>query len=694
MAETAPSLVSGGAPPSGGMGTKWAVLAITLAFGGIVTADNSLPPLRNQFDYSRQRRKFAQAEARLAFTRDVVLDSDEVIVQHYLDYLIRTETVRFQNMNKFPPAHFFNTVKDLIEKSPLYTLLRKMPKGGNLHLHDGAMGDRLAMLKKWHHHPNLYIYNRDDGDETQYGSLAFFTHPLPGYVPASTWGFEDIADLITMRKFVIKPGEDPWVVFQATYDRFKDFINFDPVWREWIRASMELAVEDNVQYMEVRAGFGKRFILTNSTKDGGQQRIDPSGEEDAQVYRDIIEAFIAEHPKDFVNFTTIYQVARAKASDQIDKAMKDAKRLKDAFPGFVAGFDLVGQEDEGFPLLWFLKDFQTLYTDSKGDPDALPFYLHVGESNWEWNSAAPNGVVKPVDNFYEALLLNARRFGHGLALYKRPYLWFTAMERDVALEICPISNQILGYHADLRTHPADGYLRSGLQGVLASDDPGVYGYLHLSFDFFEAALSFGLELNAFKKLINNSFAYSALSGSQQARGIDLWTAKWRTFIADTKAVACAPNAIPPLSPEFHFLFPNLGPVDFETTVEVWGRNLSNAICGSVKCRFGDVETEGRYMTAEKIECFSPRVEDVGSAYVSVSLDGGRTYVNTTFLFYYGDFPSDPDTGLTSWEWALIISTAAVAGVLILGGSILWIKRRARIAAHRDRINSGYHFAQV
>ena len=42
----------------------------------------------------------------------------------------------------------------------------------------------------------------------------------------------------------------------------------------------------------------------------------------------------------------------------------------------------------------------------------------------------------------------------------------------------------------------------------SSDDPGLYGYVDLSFDFYEALMSFGLDMQALKQTINNTFTYS------------------------------------------------------------------------------------------------------------------------------------------------------------------------------------------
>lgn len=45
------------------------------------------------------------------------------------------------------------------------------------------------------------------------------------------------------------------------------------------------------------------------------------------------------------------------------------------FPGFVAGFDLVGQEDVGRRLLEYAEAIMTL-------PKEMKLFFHAGETNW------------------------------------------------------------------------------------------------------------------------------------------------------------------------------------------------------------------------------------------------------------------------------------------------------------------------
>lgn len=79
-----------------------------------------------------------------------------------------------------------------------------------------------------------------------------------------------------------------------------------------------------------------------------------------------------------------------------------------------------------------------------------------------------------------------------------------------ALEICPISNQMLRYTPDLRMHPANLLLHKGVQCVLANDDPQIFGNSGLSYDFLSAFLSWDLDIWQIKQLIVNSVLYSSV----------------------------------------------------------------------------------------------------------------------------------------------------------------------------------------
>ena len=78
-------------------------------------------------------------------------------------------------------------------------------------------------------------------------------------------------------------------------------------------------------------------------------------------------------------------------------------------------------------------------------------------------------------NLFDAILLNATRIGHGYAITKHPNAMKLAIDRNITLEVCPISNQVLKLVEDIRNHPIVELIQDGdFPLVIAPDDPGLY----------------------------------------------------------------------------------------------------------------------------------------------------------------------------------------------------------------------------
>lgn len=93
-------------------------------------------------------------------------------------------------------------------------------------------------------------------------------------------------------------------------------------------------------------------------------------------------------------------------------------------------------------------------------------------------------------NLFDAILMNATRIGHAFSLYKHPVLMQVVKQRNICLEVCPISNQVLKLVDDLRNHPATIYSAINMPMVIASDDPGFWGATGISYDMYYALMSF------------------------------------------------------------------------------------------------------------------------------------------------------------------------------------------------------------
>jgi len=58
--------------------------------------------------------------------------------------------------------------------------------------------------------------------------------------------------------------------------------------------------------------------------------------------------------------------------------VKNTIYLMKTYPDYMAGYDLVGQEDPGYPLLFYLDALR--YPSLQSPPIKLPYFFHAGET--------------------------------------------------------------------------------------------------------------------------------------------------------------------------------------------------------------------------------------------------------------------------------------------------------------------------
>lgn len=170
----------------------------------------------------------------------------------------------------------------------------------------------------------------------------------------------------------------------------------------------------------------------------------------------------------------------------------------------IVGYDLIAEEDRNNTTDYYRTQFLKTNQIENRFQTTMDFFFHDGESNWRYN-----------DNVVDAVLLGSKRIGHGFNVDMRPGVVARVIQDNICLEICPISNQILQYTPDIRGHYANGLYRQGVPMVISNDDPIMFGYTGLTYDFFAAVVSWGLTYKDVKRLAWSSIRYSSLTTGEQ-----------------------------------------------------------------------------------------------------------------------------------------------------------------------------------
>lgn len=132
--------------------------------------------------------------------------------------------------------------------------------------------------------------------------------------------------------------------------------------------------------------------------------------------------------------------------------------------------------------------------------------------------------------------MGTKRIGHGFGIVKYPTLMELIKQRDICIEINPISNQVLKLVDDIRNHPAAVLFSDNYPIVISSDDPSFWEATPLTHDFYFAFLGIASakqDLRTLKKLILNSIRYSSLTKEEKTVAFNKWKEEWDRFVASS-----------------------------------------------------------------------------------------------------------------------------------------------------------------
>jgi len=471
-------------------------------------------------NYLTDRHELMQQDSQLYFDHDMALSSQEVLLNEQLQSVQTQMLSEYKEQHFFPPARNFYQSKKHIEASVLFQFIKQMPKGGILHLHAGAIGDADWIIEKARSLPEMYIYWDDKSNQNIIkGSLcAFRKSDIPeGYRQVSQLlsedptAYDEIRSLLVFEEEMDMDSVDIWQEFQSVFGRINDFVHYQPVYEDYIVHGLQIFIDDNIQHVELRGPFlDIAYDLDHPRGTMGIETFANSLENIRKRIQNIDPGF---------SLKFIHCSLRFNDRPTIWNEMQTVYKHRLLYPEMLKGFDLVAEEDAGHSTLFHAYEFLRLDSLEKSHGVTLPLYLHDGESNWA-----------SVSNLYDAVLLDTKRIGHGYNLFRFPSLVDRVRQKDICMEVNPLSNQILGYIRDLRNHPASTYLRRGINCTINSDDPLIFDYHGLSYDFWSVFLAWELDLAALKKLTQNSIVYSVLSAEEKQKALSIWNERWNEFV--------------------------------------------------------------------------------------------------------------------------------------------------------------------
>ncbi|KAJ7272018.1 hypothetical protein B0H12DRAFT_1092439 [Mycena haematopus] len=456
------------------------------------------------------------------------------------------------------PGMEFLTGRSIILKTKLFKILAKMPKGGLLHAHLDATVNVDVLLKLALEQPALHIRTTEPLSALNVSKTLPEFKPLPkelftnsdvalthpSYVP-NTWvslknardtfdpalGGPDGFDQWVIGAMTINPSEayqthntvdKIWEKFVSTFTVCTGLFRFVPIWEQYIYEFFRSSVEDGISYIEARINFHPEYIFGEDGQNNVPHRVW------LQIFDDTLNRFKTElkqrgREDEFIGARVIYTTMRHISVEELERSCEDCIALKQEFPHLIAGFDLVGPENVLKPLIYYAEPLLRFRERQKDLGIDIPFILHAGETLGDGTEADVN--------LYDAILLGTLRIGHGFSLVKHPKLMEICRERNILIEVCPISNEILRLTSSMLMHPLPILMNNGLPVALCSDDPAAFGNMGLSFDFYQVLVASEVTgLTALRELARDSLKYSTLEPFEKERAIAAWEKRWEMFV--------------------------------------------------------------------------------------------------------------------------------------------------------------------
>ncbi|PHH60736.1 hypothetical protein CDD81_1318 [Ophiocordyceps australis] len=303
----------------------------------------------------------------------------------------------------------------------------------------------------------------------------------------------------------------------------KGLFNYEKAFRLYTHHFLASLVDDKILYAEIRPNFMESNRLYRDDGSGPQDNATTM-----QILIDEVTRFCqseAAAGRYFAGLKVIYCTPRSSTLEQAAKALDECFHFKQRWPHWIAGFDLVGEEARGRPLADFAPQLVAFSRRCAAHNIDIPLLLHCGET-CQSGSPADHNLV-------DALALGARRIGHGFALTRHPVLLAAARAANICVELCPISNEVLGLTPRVASHAMYALLANGLHCAVSSDNAAFFAS-SLAHDFYQVLIGKAdFDLLGWKQLALWSIQHSCIDFKSPDADALLrkWEEQWDEYIS-------------------------------------------------------------------------------------------------------------------------------------------------------------------
>ena len=393
----------------------------------------------------------------------------------------------------------FDFLKDTgIYETPLYKFLERMPKGADLHAHADAILPMDLQVEFLKDHPELVI--------TPDWQIRFIGPGAPYWSRNMKECLEDGLTVDDFRR-VWTVGGAPrngyvWDWFEGIFTKCGAICTTPALVQDYYTRVMLYYHSIGVEHLELRSPFF-------GTREDAQAR--------AEAYIRALAAVRKVAP-----LFTLSIVACAGKNDAwdplfdllMDNAVWVWKNVKDGDYDLVKAIDIVNDEDRSYSLARYEDRIRKILVENPG----LRLTLHAGESLRGEN-----------EEISIALRCGINRLGHGFNLFRYPDAEKAVLEKGICMEICPVSNAMLGYCRDFSQHPAKRYMESGIPIVICSDDAAYQAHSVLTGDYLAVVVGWDLSFKQLRNLCRNSIEYSFLIPERKRKLMSWWKKEWTAF---------------------------------------------------------------------------------------------------------------------------------------------------------------------